>query len=426
MRILLAQTMLYAPNIGGAVRCNRATMEGLAERGHACRVVALSIAPEPGEERARYTSSLAAEGIHLHRDAVGADRFAHNGVSVHATHDLRRLRRIFIEQVREFDPTHILVSSEDVGQTLLEAALALRPGRVVYLAHTPQLFPFGPASFHPSRGGTQLVRRASAVVAIGTRTASYIRDASGLDPVVIHPPVYGEGPFPHYGRADSGLVTLINPSKIKGLPIFRALARVFPRCEFAAVASWATTVEDRETLARLPNVRLFETVPDIDEVFQKTRILLVPSLWQEGFGIVVVEAMLRGIVVLASNVGGLLDAKLGVEYVLPVRPIEQYEDRTDDRGNPVPVMPDQDVRPWADALDRLLTDPRHYDEISARSRDTASRFASTLGVSTFEDLLQDRVATEEPTYVRGGRSDGGGDPVRADALRAFRRLRGER
>ena len=47
-----------------------------------------------------------------------------------------------------------------------------------------------------------------------------------------------------------------------------------------------------------------------------TRILLVPSLWGEAFGLVVVEAMLRGIPVLASNVGGLVEAKLGVDYIL--------------------------------------------------------------------------------------------------------------
>ena len=36
---------------------------------------------------------------------------------------------------------------------------------------------------------------------------------------------------------------------------------------------------------------------------------------------IVVEAMLRGVPVIASNTGGLPEAKLGVPYVLPVTPI---------------------------------------------------------------------------------------------------------
>jgi glycosyltransferase involved in cell wall biosynthesis len=62
-----------------------------------------------------------------------------------------------------------------------------------------------------------------------------------------------------------------------------------PHLEFAAVPGWGTTSEDRTALAKLPNVRLLPNAPRIDDILIRTRILLMPSLWYEGFGLIVME-----------------------------------------------------------------------------------------------------------------------------------------
>jgi glycosyltransferase involved in cell wall biosynthesis len=134
---------------------------------------------------------------------------------------------------------------------------------------------------------------------------------------------------------------------------------------------------------------VWEGVKDIDEVFARTRILLVPSLYQEGFGLVATEAMLRGIPVLASDHGGLRDAKLGIDYLVPIRPIVEYEARYDDRHYPIPVVPEQDVRPWLEALQCLLSDPEHYARLSKASRDAALAFVAGLASEPFEKFLRD-------------------------------------
>ena len=101
----------------------------------------------------------------------------------------------------------------------------------------------------------------------------------------------------------------------------------------------------------LPNAR------NIEDILARTRILLMPSLWYEGFGLIVMEAMLRGIPVVSSDAGGLKEAKRGTGYVIPVRTIEKYQPVFDEHAMPKPVVPPNDVGPWVEAIEELLGEP---------------------------------------------------------------------
>jgi glycosyltransferase involved in cell wall biosynthesis len=180
---------------------------------------------------------------------------------------------------------------------------------------------------------------------------------------------------------------MINPCAVKGISIFLELARRFPEIPFDALRGWGTTPEDEARMAALSNVTLLESVADIEEFLARGSVLLMPSLWYEGFGLIVMEAMLRGIPVIASDSGGLLEAKAGTGYVIPVRPLEGYRMEFDAAHMPRPVIPPQDIGPWEAALGKLLEDEDEYRAESARSRRAAAAFVSSIQPSAMEDFL---------------------------------------
>ena len=231
------------------------------------------------------------------------------------------------------------------------------------------------------------MRDARAIVAIGTHVAGYIRQHLGAEAAVIHPPIYGRPPYPQFGDFANGWLLMINPCEVKGLPIFLELARRFPQLPFAALTGWGTTSEDRRAMAALPNIRVLDTVPRIDDVLSQARLLLMPSLWYEGFGLIAMEAMLRGLPVIASDSGGLVEAKRGTGFVVPVRPIGRYMSEFDETHMPRPEIPEQDMTPWAEAVMSITGDRAVYDSEAERSRAAALEFVSRLDAADFEDLL---------------------------------------
>jgi glycosyltransferase involved in cell wall biosynthesis len=165
---------------------------------------------------------------------------------------------------------------------------------------------------------------------------------------------------------------------VKGLPIFLEIAARLPWYEFAVVPGWGTTTEDRRALERAANVRFLPNAPTIDALLAGTRILLMPSLWYEGFGLIVMESMLRGIPVVASDSGGLKEAKRGTGYVIPVHTIERYQPAFDEHAMPKPVVQSNDVAPWLAAIAELLGDRGAYERESAASRSAAEAFVRSL------------------------------------------------
>src|ERR1035437_4677391 len=136
MRILLTANASYVPPRGGATRSNLIWMDQMAGAGHACRIVC----------------GASGEGAEL--------RF-HASIAVFAVEDPSRRIQVLRQQIREFQPDWVLVSSEDLGHVLLREARHSAHGRVVYLAHTPQFFPIRPSTAPGSSRTTATSRACS-------------------------------------------------------------------------------------------------------------------------------------------------------------------------------------------------------------------------------------------------------------------------
>jgi surfactin synthase thioesterase subunit/glycosyltransferase involved in cell wall biosynthesis len=390
MRILLAQNSLYYPAHGGGDRSNRLLLEALAARGHVCRVVA-RISRLGAAAHEQFLRDLEARAVVPAACAGGVVVFLHQGVEAHVVTSHPNLRAYFSAQITAFAPDVILTSTDDPAQLLLEAAL--RAGaRTVYMARATLALPFGPDCAFPSAAKTEILRRTAAVVGVSQYVADYIRKWSGIPAVHVPISLLDPPPYPDLGRFDNEFVTLVNPCAVKGISIFLELADRMPGVRFAAVPTWGTNQADRVALARRANVAVLDPVDNVDDILRRTRVLLVPSLWAEARSRMVVEAMLRGIPVIAAGIGGIPEAKLGVDYLLPVRPIEKYQPRVDEQMVPVAEVPPQDVGPWHAALARLLEDRRHYEALSRASRQAALAHAAALSVGPFEALLQEVAA----------------------------------
>ena len=392
MRILLAQNSLYYPAYGGGDKSNRLLLEALAGRGHECRVVARTHTRFGPEEHRRYLNELAERQVAVASSGSGVVEFTLAGVTVHAVTSHPNFRGYFNEQIRQFQPAVILVSTDDPAQLLLEVALGPHPARVVYLTRTTLALPFGPEGAFPSEEKTDRLRQADGVVGVSRYVANYVRHWSGIDAEALPISLLDPGPYPALGRFDNEFITLVNPCAVKGITIFLGLARRLPHLRFAAVPTWGTNEADLAELRKHSNVTVLPPADNIDVILARTRVLLAPSLWAEARSRIVVEAMLRGVPVLASDVGGLPEAMMGVDYLLPVRQIEHYQPRVDDQMVPVAEVPEQNLEPWVAALEEVTGNRKRHEELSAASRRAALEYAESISIEPFERYLSKIVA----------------------------------
>jgi biotin carboxylase/glycosyltransferase involved in cell wall biosynthesis len=329
MKVALLQEERYRPSFHGSNKSNRCLLESLAREGHGCLALCTASPPE----------AHSIGGITVRGMPPGAD------------HEERAA--FLVSRLKEFEPDIILVSSSKHAYALA-TALRFAADRVVYLVHNHEALPL------------ELMRHARAVVSVSRYSQEYLRLHAGIKAVRLRFPVYGEGPYPSLGSFDRGCVTLVKSSVGKGGDVFCDLADCFPEQLFAAVR-WAASEETLSRFAQLGNVQVQDPDEDIEAILRGSKIVLAPSRAAETFGLIVPEAMLRGIPVLASDAGGLPEAKLGVDYVLPI---------------------DASLTQWREALGRLLSDRSEYERCSQASRAAAAHFVAEIDVRPFEDLFR--------------------------------------
>lgn len=169
-------------------------------------------------------------------------------------------------------------------------------------------------------------------------------------------------------------ITFINPIPEKGVEVAIKIARSLPQENFLFVkGKWGGDQGLYLKLAdSLPNVEIWDNQEDMRRVYAVTDILLVPSLFIETFGRVIIEAQANGIPVIASSVGGI-PYTLGQGGIL-----------VDSKNDP---------QPYINALQRLRTDEDYYIQLSALALQNSQRpeFDLQYQVQNFIRLVESRI-----------------------------------
>jgi glycosyltransferase involved in cell wall biosynthesis len=220
---------------------------------------------------------------------------------------------------------------------------------------------------------------------IAHRYVVYIRDAEtvhemGADSFPAHVPLITNSAFAarkvaaHTGRkvstlmpyvektrymtsAEGRYVTFINPVPKKGVELAIRIATACPEIPFLFVEGWPQPKGAWHALTRrtaaVPNITLKRSVIDMRQIYAQTRVLLVPSQWEESWARVVTESHFSGIPVLASDIGGLRESVGGGGILVP---------------------PSSPVERWADELRSLYARPDLHQEFSVRAREQAHAY----------------------------------------------------
>ena len=161
-------------------------------------------------------------------------------------------------------------------------------------------------------------------------------------------------------------LTFVNPQPAKGLYVFariaEQIARRRPDIPMLVVESRARATAVHKAGADLSGARnLFgmANTPDPRKFYRVTKVLIMPSLVNESFGLAAAEAMTNGIPVLASTRGALPEVvgDGGILLGIPGR----YTPQTTETPRA------EEVEAWVDAIIRLWDDEGFYRQQSRKA-----------------------------------------------------------
>lgn len=171
-------------------------------------------------------------------------------------------------------------------------------------------------------------------------------------------------------RVAGRYVTFVNPQPMKGVAWFARIVQqmgiVRPDIHFLVVEGrggvrWLDRV--KIDLSSLQTINGLHTTPFPRDFYGISRVVLMPSVWEETFGRVAAEALANGLPVLASDRGALPETLGGAGFVFHIP--ERYTP-TD-----LAVPTAEEVAPWVEAVERLWDDDEFYAGHRARAMERA-------------------------------------------------------
>jgi len=332
VRVLFINPKAYLPQLlGGVETTTRDLVEHLARAGHSAAVMCQLARHDWLWARNRLASRL--RGL-----AFPADEY--RGARVYRGYDHASA---LAEVLADFRPERLVIMggserSFELAERCLESGV-----RTLFYFHELVALRRDPG--HSVPDGVP-------VLANSHYTAQAVRELLHREAIAIPPLV---DPARYRVSTSRKHVTMINPRGLKGGETAVELARACPEIPFQFIEAWRPddTVAPLRALAqRLPNVSWRRPTHDMLGVYATTRILLVPSTWEETWGRVVTEAQASGIPALARAVAALPES-VGPAGVLMER--------------------DAPLQAWVEALRSVWNDQDRYAELVAQAFAFAQR-----------------------------------------------------
>ena len=386
--------MSLLDRFSGAALSARSFMEALASAGHDCRSyttstfdtstrVSLTAALGPGAGDKKHQGKL----ITLKKDGVRHDLFitSHTDRQKITANEWQKFAGIGVSWIKE-NPADIYITYGNNSFTkVLQCTARMSGAKIVFYLgnaaylHRDNIEPF------------------DIVVCPSRFLAHYYEKKLGLSTQALRTIIpesrfLGEGLNIYHQHPElrkQGFVTFFNPQFSKGLGLVVQLViqaqKLAPDMRFLIV-SGRTDYKDVAinglALSDYSNVWCIDSQEDVKSIYQRTSILLLPSVVQEAASRSIVEAQLSGIPVIASNRGGNKERLNGGGFCLDLP--QRYI------NTPQSVPDTESIKPWLDQLMALWENKDTYNHASKRAIDATQTFrpetASKHAVEFFEQL----------------------------------------
>ncbi len=206
----------------------------------------------------------------------------------------QNLAQAYAEMVRDNTNTHILLN---VGNHVLENFNQKQSGKKIIFVRDAE-----------KKECLLALNRfeGARIVANSKFTVGIVKTITGLDAELLLPIIERDQ---YECVTNQEHVTFVNPNSKKGVETAFLVALNLPDIPFLLVEAWprsSTEWNSLKTRCRLhSNIRLERRHADMKKVYSRTRVMLVPSQWEEAWGRVITEAQFSGIPSVASGIGGI-------------------------------------------------------------------------------------------------------------------------
>lgn len=252
-------------------------------------------------------------------------------------------------------PLAVVVRAPDPGERAAQLAEAISPRVHIYFESGYFLRNF------PSPQDAPNLRYAANSPFLARMGEAMLGAKVAMIPPVIEPDLYRCTPT---GNA----ILYVNPVAMKGVHIATAIAERLPHRQFLFVRSWPDHPSIPHFEPCLGNIEWVATARDMRPLFERSKLLLMPSVWEESSGRTLGEAQVSGIPCIASDRGGLRESVGPGGVVLSLAdPIER----------------------WCEAVERMFADPVHFTEVALGAKAHAARpdYQPDAAVQRFLDFI---------------------------------------